>query len=130
MNILQYLISLFRPPNTISTFQKQSRLWFVLRGQIHISQAEKDTKFFQVCKESFGRKKKEINFNPSPNYKELYCEHCGCFVFHHSKCFSWIGMKRGTDYVYVSNVSDRSLAKKLGYLYLQGDDIQQRNLRQ
>ena len=53
MNFLQHLASFFRQPQPISSFQKQSRLWFVLRGQIYVSPAEQDAKFFQACNKAF-----------------------------------------------------------------------------
>jgi hypothetical protein len=55
MDFLQRFVSLFQPEQTIPPFQKQSRLWFVLRGRpIYVSPAEQDAKFFQACKEAFS----------------------------------------------------------------------------
>lgn len=130
MNFLWHLISRFQPlPPILSSFQKQSRLWFVLLGRpIYLSQAEKDAKFFQACNQSFTCQERIIrsntNFYPPPTEKELYCQHCGCLVFHHRKCFSWISVEQRAKFEgYMPVISDGSLATSYGYLYLQGDHI-------
>jgi hypothetical protein len=112
-----------RKPQTVSPFQKQSRLWFVLLGRpIYVSQAEMDAKFFQACNKAFTCKEKVLfaNFYPPPTEKELHCQHCGYFVFHHRKCFTWITLEQRAKY---ADLSERSMAQACGYIHLQGDAI-------